>query len=78
MGTRRVADLYGMQLSHVFEIPAISNETPSFSIEILIISTKNKWVFRIRNFEILGFTLEFEILGVLSEIPSILKTWNFD
>ena len=41
MGTRRVADLYGMQLSHIFEIPAISNETPSFSIEILIISTKN-------------------------------------
>ena len=32
-----------------------------------------------RNFEILGFShLEFEILVISSEIPSISKTWNFD
>ena len=31
-----------------------------------------------RNFEILGFShLEFEILVISSEIPSISKTWNF-
>ena len=50
---------YGRQLSHIFDIPSISNEKPSISIEIPIISIKNlefrsKYhVFRIRNFEIL-------------------------
>ena len=29
---------YGMRLSHIFEIPSISNEKPSISIEILGIS----------------------------------------
>ena len=67
--------MYGIRLSHIFEIPSISNEKPSISIEIAIISIKNlrfrsKYqVFRIRNFEILGFShLEFEILPNLSEI----------
>ena len=67
--------MYGIRLSHIFEIPSISNEKPSISIEIAIISIKNlrfrsKYqVFRIRNFEILGFShLEFEILRNLSEI----------
>ena len=76
---------YGIRLSHIFEITTISNEKPSISIEIPSISIKNlgfrsKYqVFRIRNFEILGFShLEFEILGISSEIPSISKTWNFD
>ena len=52
---------YGIRLSHIFEITTISNEKPSISIEIPSISIKNlgfrlKYqVFRIRNFEILGF-----------------------
>ena len=63
--------LYGIRLSHIFEISSISNEKSSISIEILK-------VFRIRNFEILGFShFEFEILRTSSEIPCISKTWNF-
>ena len=32
-----------------------------------------------KKFEVLGFSqLEFEILGISSEILNILKTWNFD
>ena len=30
-------DKYGIRLSHIFEIPSISNEKPSISIEIPII-----------------------------------------
>ena len=72
--------LYRIRLSHIFEISSISNEKPSISREMASISTKNLGfqskceVFRIRNFEILGFShLEFEILGISSEIPSISK-----
>ena len=72
-------------MSHIFEIISISNEKPSISIEIPSILLENlgfrsKYlVFRFRNFEILDFWhLEFEILGISSEIPSISKTWNFD
>ena len=64
---------------------SISNEKTSVSIEIPSISIRNLefrskyYVFRITNFEILGFPhLEFEILRISSEIPSISKTWNFD
>ena len=39
--------------------------------------SKNQ-VFRIKNFEILGFShLEFEILGISNEIPSISKSVGF-
>ena len=32
-----------------------------------------------KNFEILGFShLDFEILGTLSKMPSILETWSLD
>ena len=31
----------GIRLSHIFEIPSISNEKPSISIEIPIISIKS-------------------------------------
>ena len=56
---------------HIFEKPSVSNEKPSISIEISSI-----WI---RNFEILGFShLEFDIVSVSIEIPSISKTWNFD
>ena len=33
--------MYEMRVSHIFEIPSISNEKPSFSIEIPRISIKN-------------------------------------
>ena len=33
--------IYGIRLSHIFEIPSSSNEKPSISIEILCISIKN-------------------------------------
>ena len=32
---------YGIRLTHIFEIPSISNEKPSISIEIPSISIKN-------------------------------------
>ena len=71
---------YGIRLSHIFGLPSISSEKPSISIEMPSISIENLgfrskyWVFRFRNFEILGFShLEFEILGISSEIPSISK-----
>ena len=74
------SSICGIRLSHIFEIPSISNEKLSISIEILSISIKNlefrsKYqVFRIRNVEILGFShFEFEILGISSEIPGISK-----
>ena len=54
---------------HSIGIPSISFE----NVEIPGISL------RIWNFEILGFLhLELEILSISSEIPNILKTWNFD
>ena len=74
------SSICGIRLSHIFEIPSISNEKLSISIEILSISIKNlefrsKYqVFRIRNVEILGFShFEFAILGISSEIPGISK-----
>ena len=77
--------LYGIRMSHIFEIPSISNKKPSISIEIPSVSIENlsfrmKYqVFRFRNFQILGFPHpEFEILDISSEILSISKTWNFD
>ena len=58
----------------------ISNKKPTISIEIPSISIKNLgsrskcYIFRILNFELLGFShLEFGILGISSEIPSISK-----
>ena len=70
--------IYRIQLSHIFEIPSISNEKPSISIKIPSILIENlefqlKYqVFPVRKFEILDFSHpEFEIRG-------ISKTWNFD
>ena len=75
-----ILGIYGIRLSHIFEIPSTSNKKRSISIEIPSISIKNlgfrsKYsVFRIRNFEKLSFShFEFEILGISSEIPSISK-----
>ena len=75
-----ITEFYGTQLSHIFEIPSISNKKPSISIEIRSISIKNlgfrsKYlVFRIRNIERLGYShLEFEIPGISSEVPGISK-----
>ena len=69
---------YGIRLPHIFDIsnekPSISTEIPSISTEIPSILIENlgfrpKYqVFRIRNFEILGFShLKFEILVISSE-----------
>ena len=33
--------MYGIRLSHIFDIPSISNEKPSISMEIPSISIKN-------------------------------------
>ena len=64
--------MHGIRLSHICEITSISNEKPSISIKIPSISKYQ--VFRIRNFEILGFPyLEFEILGISSKIATISK-----
>ena len=68
-------------MSHIFEITRISNEKPSISDEIPNILIENLGfrsnyytIFRIINFEILGFPhLEFVILGISSETPSISK-----
>ena len=70
---------YGIRLSHTFEIPGISNKkTQYFNRNTLEFRSKQQ-VFRIGNFEILGFShLEFEILGIPRKIPGISKTWNFD
>ena len=35
------AKIYGIRLSHIFEIPSVSNEKPSISIEIPSISIEN-------------------------------------
>ena len=59
------------------EKPSISIEIPSISIENLGFRSKYK-VFRIRNFEILGFSHpELEIIGISCEIPGISETWSF-
>ena len=79
-----ITEFYGTRLSHIFEIPSISNKKPSILIEIPSISIKNlgfrsKYlVFRIRNIERLGCShLEFEIPGISSEVPGISKkVWN--
>ena len=47
-GSKNRRGLYGMRLSHVFEIPSISNEKPSTSTEI-----PNIW------FENLGFRSKY-------------------
>ena len=64
-------------MSHIFEIPGISNEKPSISIEIPSISIENlgfrsKYlVFLIKNFEMLDLShFEFAILNISSKIPS--------
>ena len=45
----------------------------------LVFQSKTLETFIFRNFEILGFShLEFEILGISTETPSISKTWNFE
>ena len=63
--------MYGIGLSHIFEIPNISNEKLMISNEKPSISIKNlgfRWknlVFQIKKFEILGSQYsEFEILGI--------------
>ena len=60
---------------HIFEIPSISIEISSILIKNLGFRSKYQVLFRIRDFETLGFShFEFEFL---SEIPSILKkVWN--
>ena len=64
------SEYYGMWLSHIFKIPNISNEKPSISIKIPSSSIEN-----LR----LGFSpLEFEILGISSEIPNISRAWNLE
>ena len=51
---------------------------PSISNETLVFQSKNP-VSQIKNFEILGFAhIEFEILGISSEILGFSKTWNFN
>ena len=62
---------YGIRSPHIFKKPGISIEITSISIETLGISTQKFWNTRFLH-------LEFEILGILSAIPSILKTWNFE
>ena len=70
--------MYGMQLSHVFEIAGISDEKLSISSEKHIILIENlgfrskKPVFQIKKFEILGLShIESKIS---SEILAISKT----
>ena len=43
-----MSNIYGIRLSHIFEIPSISNEKPSISTEIPSISIEN-----------LGFRLKY-------------------
>ena len=65
-------------MSQSFEIPSIANEKHRISMENLRFRSKNS-VFQIKSFEMLGFlNIEFEILGISSEIPSIWKTWCFN
>ena len=72
---------YEIRLSHIFEIPSISNEKPGISVETPSISIGNfrfrskYWVFRIKYFEILGFEhYEREILSISCKRPSISKS----
>ena len=77
--------MYWIGLSHIFEIPSISNEKHSISFEIPSISIENLafrskyYVFGIKYFEILSFShLVFEIQGISSKLPGISKkVWNF-
>ena len=68
---------YEIRLSHIFETGSILNEKPSISTENPGFRSKY-YVFRIKYFEILDFShLQFEILGISCEIPSISKKmWN--
>ena len=73
-----------MWLSLIIKAPGISNEKHSISIEIPSISIENLgfWskyqVFRVNNFEILGFShREFEVIRISSEIPSTSKYLPF-
>ena len=60
--------LYGIRLSHIFEIPSTSNEKPGISIKMYF--DQKPWI----SIEILGFShLEFDILGISSEIACVLK-----
>ena len=76
---------YGIRLSHIFEIPSISNgklsisnEKPSLWIGNIRFRSK-KAIFQIKKFEILGFLrIEIEMLGISSEVLGMSKTWNFD
>ena len=79
----QLTNIYGIQLSHIFELRSISNKKPSVSIETSRVLIKNlgfrsKYqVFQIRNFEIPGFSqLEYEILSISSEISSISKKYE--
>ena len=66
-----VINKYGIRLSHVFEIPSISNEKPNVLIKISSISIKDL-EFQMRNSEISGFSnLEFH---KTCEIPGFLWT----
>ena len=68
---------YGIELSHIFKIPSISNEKPSILIGNIRFWSK-KAIFQIKKFEILGFLhVEFETLCISSEIQG-KKNWNFD
>ena len=71
------ADGYGRPMSNVFQNRSISNKKPSILIANPGFRSKNP-VFHIKKFEILGFFhIEFEIIGILSEMASILKNWYF-
>ena len=64
---------YGMRLSHIFEIPSISNKKPSFRLEISDFDRTTRY-FKSRFFEILGFFhIGFELFGISSEILSNSK-----
>lgn len=69
-------DIFEM-LNISIENHSICNEQPSTYIENLGLRSKNP-VFQIKTFEILGFSHnELEILGILSEMLGISKTWSF-
>ena len=68
-----------MQFSHIFEKSIISIEKVSISNEKNLVFRSKNPVFQIKKFEILGFLhIEFEILGISSEIPGISNSRNFD
>ena len=72
------ADGYGRLMSNVFQKPNISNKKPSILIANPGFDKKTP-VFQIKKIEILGFShIEFEIIGILSEMASIQKNWYFN